>query len=162
MITHQIATANAGRVCSAFAIASILMLLLMPVYGFGFVFFVSFYFVWLYSLSYELAVANRAPTRQFGVASILGIASSFLFVYGQLIIPGYQEITYGHFVNLALNALFIFGCIKFLTRSITVLLARLEVGGEAKEDGGPLAFNWVTGVWRLQPRLQKALALRAS
>ncbi len=162
MITHKIATANAGKVCAAFVTASILMLLLLPVYGFGFVFFVSFYFGWLYSLSYELAMANGVPTRQFSVVSTLGVASSFLFAYGGLIIPGYHHFKYGHVVNLAINALFMFGCMKFLTRSITELLARLEVGGEANEDGGRLAFNWVSGVWRLQPRLQKVLAVSGS
>jgi predicted membrane channel-forming protein YqfA (hemolysin III family) len=146
-----IATLDAWKLFVLLTISAILMILLMPYGGLGFIVMGLSLFTWLFCITHELAKTNSIDTSNYIFASVAGGSSSILFVLAGHLLEKLQ-LAVG-----AIIALVFLSCLVYLMVSVGLLLAKAEKTLPAKINVGLLVYLWPVEVWYLQPRLQNVL-----
>ena len=146
-MTYTIATLKAWKAFILLSASSILMIVLMPYGGLGFVVAAIGIFAWLVSIAVQLSKYNCQSTKRYFVVFGFGVCSSIIFV-------------------LAPPSLFIIGvvcgigflaCMLYFISTIGAQLAKAEASKKLRTNGSLLVYAWPIGVWFLQPRLRKVL-----
>jgi|GEM_PF-1398739 len=149
---YNIATLDAWKAFALLCSVFLLMVLLIPFYGLGFVVAGLAVFAWLHSIAFELSKVNSVQSSKFTVFSLVGAAASVLLV----IVPtGYLG---AGIVLRCILGCALLGSMLFLMYAVGSLLARAEKDSPPKINAAWLVYAWPIGVWYLQPRLKSVLS----
>ena len=158
-MSSAIVKMDAWEVFLFLSFSGILMFLLMPYAGLGFVVFLSAFMFWLYSISSEIAKVGGVFQKKKKLVYILGCLLSVLYI----LIPHFKVVfgdamfyIFGSLVGISLLV-----CIFTGIYIASQYIKKAEQGNVAKIDPFILIWFWPVGVWSLQPRLQKIIGKNA-
>ncbi|QDF76650.1 MULTISPECIES: hypothetical protein [Shewanella] len=156
---HTLATLDSWKVFLLLVVSSILMVVLMPFKGLGFLIAAVVIFTWLYSINSELSRATGKSQVKPKVLSTLGLFSVCVFMVAPYLAAFFKEIPF-QFIILPIGIVFLVTMLRLMTDAGT-LLKEAENLEKPKVSASFLIWLWPLGVWFLQPRLQKVLASNA-